>query len=80
VGFPTPELGPGRFGIFSLEIAKEHRRKAAGSALAMHLLLEMQSGPFTACEVTTVPADSPGAMELYERLGFQPCARFCVWE
>jgi ribosomal protein S18 acetylase RimI-like enzyme len=80
VAFPTPELGPGRFGIFSLEIAKEHRRKAVGSALVMHLLLEMQAGPFTACEVTTVPTDSPGAMELYERLGFQPCARFAVWE
>ncbi|MCC7508446.1 MAG: GNAT family N-acetyltransferase [Planctomycetes bacterium] len=80
VGFATPELGPGRFGIFTLEVAKEHRRKAVGSALVMHLLLEMQSGPFTACEVTTVPSDSPGALELYERLGFQPCARFVVWE
>lgn len=80
VGFPTPELGPGRFGVFTLEIAREHRRRAVGSALVMQLLLEMQAGQFTACEVTTVPHDSPGAMELYERLGFQPCARFAVWE
>lgn len=80
VGFPTPELGPGRYGVFTLEVAHEHRRRAVGSALVMQLLLEMQAGPFTACEVTTVPNDSPGAMELYERLGFQPCARFAVWE
>lgn len=79
VAFPTPELGPGRYGIFALEVDREHRRKGVGSALVMQLLLEMQGGPFTACEVTTVPLESPGAMELYERLGFQPCARFAIW-
>lgn len=80
VGFETPQLGPGRFGIFTLEVAPEHRRKAVGSALIMHLLLEMQAGAFTACEVSTVPMDSPGAMELYERLGLQPCAKFPIWQ
>lgn len=79
VAFPTPELGPGRYGVFALEVDREHRRKGIGSALIMQLLLEMQGGPFTACEVTTVPLESPGAMELYERLGFQPCARFALW-
>lgn len=76
--FPTPELGPGRFGIFSLESLPEHRRRGLGSALAMHVLLEMQAGVFTACEVTTVPVESPGAAELYERLGFESCARFAL--
>jgi len=80
VGFPMPELGPGRFGIFALETAREHRRRGLGSALAMHALLEMQAGLFTACEVTTVPKESPGAMELYERLGFEACARFQLVE
>lgn len=80
VGFPTPELGPGRFGIFALEVDKEHRRKGIGSALVMQLLLEMQGGRFTACEVTTVPQESPGAMELYERLGFRQCARFALFD
>lgn len=79
VAFATPELGPGRFGIFALEVDPEHRRKGIGSALMMQLLLEMQGGPFTACEVTTVPMESPGAMELYERLGFRQCARFALW-
>lgn len=78
VGFPTPELGPGRFGIFSLETSSEHRRRGLGSALAMHVLLEMRAGVFTACEVTTVQSESPGALELYERLGFQPCAKFLL--
>jgi len=79
VAFPTPELGPGRFGIFALEVDREHRRKGIGSSLVMQLLLEMQGGAFTACEVTTVPTESAGAMELYERLGFRECARFALW-
>ncbi len=80
LGFPTPELGPGRFGIFALEVEPEHRRKGIGTALVMQLLLEMQSGRFTACEVTTVPAESQGALELYERLGFAECARFALFD
>lgn len=79
IAFPTPELGPGRFGIFALEVDREHRRKGIGSALVMQLLLEIQGGKFTACEVTTVPQESPGAMELYERLGFRECAQFALW-
>lgn len=75
VAFATPELGPGRFGIFDLQVDKEHRRRGLGSAVVMHALLEMQGGRFTTCEVTTVPDESRGAMELYERLGFRQCAR-----
>ena len=78
VGFPTPELGPGRYGIFALEVSPDHRRRGLGSGLVMQVLLEMQAGVFTACEVTTVPAESPGALELYERLGFQHCAGFSL--
>ena len=79
IAFATPELGPGRFGIFSLEVSEAHRRKGLGSALVGMLLLEMQQGPFACCEVTTVPADSPGALELYQQMGFTECAEFALF-
>ena len=76
IGFSTPELGSGRFAIFELEVAEEHRRQGLASALVFTALLEMQAEAFVSCEVTTVQAESPGAVKLYRNLGFRQVAAF----
>ena len=45
-------------------------------ALVFTALLEMQAEAFVACEVTTVQAESPGAVKLYRNLGFRQVAAF----
>ena len=80
IAFAQPELGAGRFGIWELEVLSEHHRRGVAAALIWNVYLDMQSGEFSRCEVTTVPHLSPNAEVFYKSLGFERTSEFALFE
>ncbi|MEM7164951.1 MAG: GNAT family N-acetyltransferase [Planctomycetota bacterium] len=66
------------WGIHSLQVHPDHEGSGLGSALISRLLSDLVEVA-DSVEVLTLPEESPGALHLYSKAGFQPVADWLIF-
>ncbi len=77
--YEMEESDRGKGAIYLLEVEEEHRRQGIGRALVVAAIDAMRERGWKSCETLTIPALSPGAIAIYEALGFEHVARWALY-
>ncbi len=77
--YEMKEVEAGKGAIYLLEVAEKYRRGGVGRALVAAAVNEMCKRGWKSCEALTIPLLSPGAIAIYEALGFRRVARWAIY-
>ncbi|MBI4618396.1 MAG: GNAT family N-acetyltransferase [Planctomycetes bacterium] len=79
IAYSMERARSGLWGIYDLEVEEVARGSGLGMALVRRALDSLAALRVETCEVLTIPALSPAAYRVYERLGFGVAVRWAIF-